>query len=56
MHNNPGWQPTDAPPEKRVWRMTIYAMENDPAVLMKRALEDYPKIHPAPITADAPVK
>jgi hypothetical protein len=56
MHNSASWEPEDAPPEKRTLRLTVYAMENDPAALMKRALEDYPELRPAPITADAAAK
>jgi hypothetical protein len=42
MHNNPLWLPADAPPAKRVWRVKIYAMENNPDALLKRVAEDFP--------------
>lgn len=41
MHNNPLWLPANAPPEKRVWRLKIYAMENDPDALLKRVVKDF---------------
>lgn len=55
MHDNPSWLPKDAPPDKRTWRVTIYAMENDAGALMKKVMQDYPDFRPAPVTADAPV-
>ncbi len=54
MRNSATWRSHDAPPEKRTWRVTLYAMENDSAALIKRAREDFPQLHPAPVTADAP--
>lgn len=42
LHNNPTWQPADAPPERRVWRLKVYAMENDPAALRARVHRDFP--------------
>jgi hypothetical protein len=42
MHNNPAWLPANAPPEKQVWRLKIYAMENDPDALLKRVVADFP--------------
>lgn len=42
LHNNPTWQPAQAPPDQRVWRLKIYAMENDPAVLRARVHQDFP--------------
>ncbi|MDW8365374.1 MAG: hypothetical protein RMK49_05985 [Abditibacteriales bacterium] len=42
MHDNPLWLPADAPPEKRVWRLKIYAMENDPDALLQHVLKDFP--------------
>jgi dienelactone hydrolase len=42
MHNNPQWLPADAPPSRRVWRLKIYAMENDPDVLLERVARDFP--------------
>ena len=43
VHNNPRWLPTDAPPEKRVWRLKIYVMENDPEALRRRVAKDFPR-------------
>lgn len=54
MHNNASWAPASAEPQERVWRVVIYAMENDPAALVQRALSDFPSLKPVPITADAP--
>jgi len=42
LHNNPAWMPADAPPEKRVWRLKIYAMANDPKALLARVEKDFP--------------
>jgi len=42
MHNNPMWTPADAPPDRRVWRLKIYAMENDPKALLSRVAKDFP--------------
>jgi hypothetical protein len=42
LHNNPRWLPANAPPEKRVWRLKVYVMENDPDALMARVLKDFP--------------
>jgi hypothetical protein len=42
MHNNPLWLPANAPPGKRMWRLKIYVMENDPDALMARVLKDFP--------------
>jgi len=42
MHNNPQWLPASAPPEKRMWRLRIYAMENDPDALVARVANDFP--------------
>ncbi len=42
MHNNPQWLPAAAPVEKRVWRLKIYVMENDPHALLARVLKDFP--------------
>ena len=42
LHNNPQWQPADAPPEQWVWRLKVYAMENDPAALRRRVDADFP--------------
>ena len=42
MHNNAQWTPADALPAQRRWRMKIYAMENDPAALLRRVSKDFP--------------
>jgi len=42
MHNNPMWLPTTSPPEERVWRLKIYAMENNPDALIARVVNDFP--------------
>jgi hypothetical protein len=42
LHNNPPWLPADAPPAQRVWRLKVYAMENDPAALLQRVVQDFP--------------
>jgi len=47
LHNNPQWQPADAPPEKRVWRLKIYALENNPEALLARVNKDFPNAAPA---------
>ena len=41
MHNNPQWLPENKT-EKRRWRLKIYAMENDPQVLLGRVAKDFP--------------
>jgi hypothetical protein len=46
MHNNPQWLPANAPAEKRVWRLKLYVMENDPAALMARVVKDFPNAKP----------
>ena len=46
MHNNPMWLPTTSPPEKRVWRLRIYVMENDPDALLTRVVKDFPNAVP----------
>jgi len=43
LHNNPQWQPAHAPPEKRVWRLKIYALENNPEALLARVKRDFPR-------------
>ena len=43
LHNNARWQPAQAPPEKRVWRLKVYALENDPQALLARANRDFPR-------------
>ena len=42
MHNNPRWLPADAPPAERIWRLKVYAMENDPEALLTRVGRDFP--------------
>jgi len=42
MHNNPQWTPAAAPPDKRVWHLKIYAMENNPRALLDRVARDFP--------------
>lgn len=42
LHNNPQWTPATAPPLKRRWRLKVYAMPNDPNVLLKRVGKDFP--------------
>ena len=39
MHNNPAWEEEDG----KVWRLRIYAMENDPEELLRRMGEDLPQ-------------
>jgi hypothetical protein len=48
MHNNPQWLPAQAPPEKRVWRLKIYVMENAPDALLARVVKDFPNAKPRP--------
>ena len=42
IHNYPQWDPKDAPPAARRWRMNIYIMPNDPDLLLERIAEDLP--------------
>jgi len=42
LHNNPPWLPADAPPTERVWRLKVYAMDNDPDALLRRVGQDFP--------------
>jgi hypothetical protein len=46
LHNNPLWLPPNSPPEKRVWRLKIYVMENDPDALLARVVKDFPNARP----------
>ena len=46
MHNNPQWLPVHSPPDKRVWRLKMYVMENDPEALMARVIKDFPNARP----------
>jgi len=48
VHNNPQWQPADARPDQRVWRLKVYAMENDPEALRARVHRDFPNAGPPP--------
>jgi hypothetical protein len=41
MHNNATW--TEEKPGARVWRIRIYAMENNPEALLRRVGHDFPK-------------
>jgi hypothetical protein len=43
LHNNPQWQPADAPPGRRIWRLKIYALENNPDALLARVDKDFPR-------------
>jgi dienelactone hydrolase len=43
MHNNPCWLPANAPVGERVWRLRIYAMQNDPGKLLAQVARDFPK-------------
>jgi hypothetical protein len=42
MHNNPLWLPPNTPPTQQVWRVKVYAMENDPEALLARVEKDFP--------------
>ena len=42
LHNDPVWLPEDAKAADQRWHMKIYAMDNDPAKLLKRYKEDFP--------------
>jgi len=44
MHNNALWTPTNGPPAQQVWRLKIYAMEDDPAALLRRVEKDFPTV------------
>jgi len=44
MHNDPAWEPVDAPSGQQMRRWKIYAMENDPDLLLKRANNDFPDL------------
>ncbi len=48
MHNNPQWLPAASVPEKRVWRLKVYVMENDPDALTARVVKAFPKARPHP--------
>lgn len=43
FHHIPQWMPEDKPLLDRRWRMKLYAMENDPDELLKKAKEDFPE-------------
>ena len=53
LHNNPQWQPADAPPGQRRWRLKVYAMDNDPAALRRRVDADFPAGRQAAATAQS---
>lgn len=42
MHNNAEWTP-EKPGGEPVWRITIYALENDPEKLLQRVGQDFPR-------------
>jgi hypothetical protein len=42
LHHVSTWGPTSAPPLERQWRMKLYAMQNEPVVLMARVASDFP--------------
>ena len=46
MHNNPLWLPAKSPPDKQVWRLKLYVMENNPDALMARVVKDFPNANP----------
>ena len=48
MHNNPQWLPAEAPVKDRVWRVKVYAMENDPQKLLARVTKGFPQARHAP--------
>ena len=43
LHNNPPWEPADALPAERRWRLKVYVMPNDPDALLARVLRDFPQ-------------
>jgi len=43
LHNNPEWTPDPAAPGERIWRLKIYAMENDAEALLARVDNDFPQ-------------
>ena len=60
LHNNPQWLPAGAPPEKQVWRLKIYALQNDPEALLERVGRDFPaalryRYQSPGVVADLPV-
>jgi hypothetical protein len=42
LHHVVTWGPTSSPPVERQWRMKLYAMQNEPVVLMARVASDFP--------------
>jgi hypothetical protein len=42
LHHVATWGPTAVPPLERQWRMKLYAMQNEPVVLMARVASDFP--------------
>lgn len=53
LHNNALWQPADAPPEKRAWRLKIYALENNPDLLLAHVNKDFAGAAPAIVPRSA---
>lgn len=47
MHNNPHWSSSPEKETKRIWRVKIYAMPNDPQALLARVKKDFPYIERA---------
>ncbi|MBI2434214.1 MAG: exo-alpha-sialidase, partial [Candidatus Hydrogenedentes bacterium] len=54
LHNNPIWQPADAPIEQQRWRLGIYALENDPTPLHEHVAADFPKLAAATVQSSEP--
>jgi len=44
MHNNATWSPVHCPPERRIWRIKLYVMENSPQKLLRRVKRDFPRV------------
>lgn len=42
LHHVVNWMPTNVPVLERQWRMKLYAMTNDPILLMTRVANDFP--------------
>jgi hypothetical protein len=42
LHHVSTWGPVSAPPLERQWKMKLYAMQNEPVVLMARVASDFP--------------
>jgi len=54
MHINSRWEPVGAPPSKQTWRLKIYLMLNDPALLLRKVAADFPEIRGQPAFAATP--